>query len=304
MQPKRSARPPAGTGSLIERSDRAGRRTWYAKFRVGERQVKRRLGRVREPGASTGLTRRQAEAELRRAIEREAGAAGGVERIDLATAADRYIDHVEHVRGRKATTVADYRANVRRHLAPFFAGRSLEAIDPQLVESYLAAKLREGLTRKTIQNHLTLLHGIFAHAVRRGWVLRNPVAAADLPSQGGPEPDIRCLDREELEALIRAVPDDALGAMERVIYLTAAMSGLRQGELIALRWCDVDWVAGVVRVRRSYTRGEYTVPKSRRSSRAVPLADRLAGELERHSAAPPTRATRIRSSPTRNRRPV
>jgi hypothetical protein len=49
----------------------------------------------------------------------------GPERVDLAAAAERYIHHVEHVRGRKATTVADYRANVRRHLAPFFVGRSI-----------------------------------------------------------------------------------------------------------------------------------------------------------------------------------
>jgi integrase len=60
------------------------------------------------------------------------------------------------------------------------------------------------------------------------------------------------------------------------------MAGLRQGELVALRWRDIDWTAGVVRVRRNYTRGEWGTPKSRRSSRAVPLADRAAAELERH----------------------
>ncbi len=51
---------------------------------------------------------------------------------------------------------------------------------------------------------------------------------------------------------------------------------------MALRWRDIDWSAGVVRVRRNYTRGEWGTPKSRRSSRAVPLADRVAVELERH----------------------
>lgn len=112
--------------------------------------------------------------------------------------------------------------------------------------------------------------------------MRNPVAAADLPSQSGEDPDIRYLEREELEALLRAVPEDRLGRMEQVLYLTAAMTGLRQGELVALRWRDVDWSAGVIRVRRSYTRGEFSVTKSRRSVRAVPLADRLAAELERH----------------------
>ncbi len=285
MQPKRSARRPAGTGSLIERTDRAGHRSWYGKFRVGERQVKRRLGPAREPGSSLGLTRTQAERELRRLIEREGSRPAAVERVDLETAAERYIDHVEHVRGRKETTVTDYRATVRLHLAPFFSGRSLDAIDPQMVEGYLAAKLRSGLARNTIKNHLTLLHGTFSHAVRKGWAIRNPVDAADLPSAGGVEPDIRYLDHEELEALLRAVPDDRLGRLEKALYLTAAMTGLRQGELIALRWRDVDWAAGVVRVRRSWTRGQFTAPKSRRSVRAVPLADRLAGELERHFGA-------------------
>ena len=94
---------------------------------------------------------------------------------------------------------------------------------------------------------------------------------------------IRFLSPEELDALLRAVPtDDVLGATDHALYLTAAMTGLRQGELVALRWRDIDWAAGVVRVRRSYSRGEWGTPKSRRSSRAVPLADRVAAELDRH----------------------
>jgi integrase len=60
------------------------------------------------------------------------------------------------------------------------------------------------------------------------------------------------------------------------------MTGLRQGELLGLRWRDIDWPAARIRVRQSYVRGEFGAPKSRRSSRSVPLADRVAGELERH----------------------
>ena len=77
--------------------------------------------------------------------------------------------------------------------------------------------------------------------------------------------------------------DDYLGRVERVLYLAAATDGMRQGELIALRWRDVDWSARRIRVRRNYVRGEYGTPKSKRSSRAVPLIDRLARELERPS---------------------
>jgi len=59
------------------------------------------------------------------------------------------------------------------------------------------------------------------------------------------------------------------------------MTGLRQGELIGLRWSDVDWVASRVRVAESYTRGAFDSPKSH-CGRSVPMADRLAGELELH----------------------
>jgi integrase len=59
------------------------------------------------------------------------------------------------------------------------------------------------------------------------------------------------------------------------------MTGLRQGELIALRWRDVDWPAARVRVRQNYVLGQFGTPKSKRSTRSVPMADQVAGELDR-----------------------
>jgi integrase len=60
------------------------------------------------------------------------------------------------------------------------------------------------------------------------------------------------------------------------------MAGLRHGELIALRWRDVDWVAGRIRIRQNHVLGQFDTPKSRRGSRSVPMAEtRLAGELDR-----------------------
>jgi integrase len=74
--------------------------------------------------------------------------------------------------------------------------------------------------------------------------------------------------------------EDDLARVERVLYLTAAMSGLRQGELLALRWMDVDWLSQRIRVRRNYVRGQFGSPKSKRSSRSVPLADVVAAALD------------------------
>src|SRR5690348_8647628 len=118
MHDKGRHRRPAGTGSLFVRIDGAGRGSWYAKWREGERQVKRRLGPVRERGSAVGLSRGEAEAELRRLLSDRAAVRPPAERLTLAEAGERYVRHVETFRGRKASTVQDYRITVRRHLAP------------------------------------------------------------------------------------------------------------------------------------------------------------------------------------------
>lgn len=140
----------------------------------------------------------------------------------------------------------------------------------------------DGLSPKTINNRLNFLHGLFNFAIRRGWAHANPVAAIECPRAGDTDPDVQFLDRDEIEALMAAVPDDSLGNVERPLYVTATMCGLRQGELLALRWLDVDWKARVIRVRRNYTRGRFGKPKSRRSTRSVPMPRRVAAEIRRH----------------------
>jgi integrase len=65
------------------------------------------------------------------------------------------------------------------------------------------------------------------------------------------------------------------------MYRNAAMTGHRQGELMALRWRDVDWQAQRIRVRQTWVLGEFGTPKSKRSTRSVPMADEVAGELDR-----------------------
>ncbi len=175
----------------------------------------------------------------------------------------------------------DYETFLRLHLVPFFGDRPLVEITPEQVEEFIAVEGERGSAPKSVTNYVGLLGAIFGFALRRGWCDRNPVAMVDKPRVRR-DPDIRFLSPEELDALIAAVPDGVLGQTDRLLYLTAAMTGLRRGELLALRWQDVDRRAGLVRVRRNYTRGEFGTPKSRRSSRAVPLPERLDRELGAH----------------------
>lgn len=291
-----AARRPHGTGSMFVRHG-----NWYGQWRVGGRLAKRKLGPARRPGSSDGLTRAKAERELQRRIEQETVVIARHNRMTLERAGERYLHHLEHVMQRAGSTVQDYRIMLDRHLVPFFAEKALDRIESDDVVAYMAAKRRtggraregqqpKGLSPKTIQNHVTFLHGLMKWSVKRGWARSNPVAAVDRPPVEGTDPDIRFLTLDEVEAMIREVPDDLLGPTDRVLYLAAAMTGARQGELVALRWRAIDWAAAKIRIRRKRYRGKDGKPKSKRGSRAVPLANRLARELELHFQRSPYQA--------------
>ena len=269
-----------GTGSLYVHKDATGRETWYGRWYAGADRIKRRIGPKRQPGSRDGLTRGQAEAELRRRIEAEAPSPTRPD-VTIEQAGDRLLRHLDAL-GRKPTTLGTYRSLFRTHLVPQLGSLPLDRATPGDVEGLLATMRRDAKGTKTIVNALTLLSQIFAFAERKGWATANPCAKVDRP-QLEDNADIRYLELEEIEALLRAVPpDDPLGATDRALYLTAAMTGFRQGELLGLRWRDVDWAAGRIRERQNYVRGHWGTPKSRRGSRAVPMVDRVAGELERH----------------------
>jgi site-specific recombinase XerD len=74
----------------------------------------------------------------------------------------------------------------------------------------MAVKRRTGLSTKTIQNHVTFLHGLMKWSVKRGWARTNPVAAVDHPPVEAANPDIRFITLDEVEAVIREVPQDLL----------------------------------------------------------------------------------------------
>ena len=283
---KASARRSYGTGSLYVERDARGREVWYGRWQSpGRGKANRKIGLKRQRGSREGLTRVQAERELRRRIDADAAVVARGQHRTIAEAGAEYVEHLENVMERKRTTIQDYRGYLRGHLEPFFGGRSMDRIDERFLTAYLKRKREQGLASKTVQNHLNFLHGLFEFSVKRGWAERNPVAAVERPRKARrPERRLRFLRPAELDALLRAVPDDELGAVERPLYLTAAMTGLRQGELIALPWLDVDWPARRIRVADNFPRGRVDRRDSPKSheGRSVPMADRVGAELERH----------------------
>lgn len=265
---------------MFVRRDARGVESWYGQWWIGDRRLKRKLGRKRQAGSRNGLTRAQAERQLQRLIDEDQLAPDQLD-ATVGEVGRALLGHLAALE-RKPSTLGDYESYLRIHLEPFFAERPLGRFERSDIEAFIFEKRSEGRASKSILNYLGFLHSIFSYAERRGIVSRNPVKLVDKPRASGSDPDIRFLDEAELQAVLTEVPDDARGGTEHSVYLTAAMTGLRQGELLGLRWRDIDWPAARIRVRQNYVRGQFGTPKSRRSSRSVPMADRVAGELDRH----------------------
>jgi integrase len=188
----------------------------------------------------------------------------------FADAAAEWLRYVEHDRRRKPSTVSGYQAIVRAHLLPAFGSMPIESITPAVIEAWLAGVDRASSTRLKA---LVLMHGIFQRA-RKVWSLpANPVADVEKPPLRA-SGDIQVFSPEEVWALVRAADSQ----QDAALFLTAAFTGLRRGELLALRWRGVDFAGSAVRVGASYYAGHLTTPKSGKV-RAVPLAPDVAAAL-------------------------
>ena len=196
--------------------------------------------------------------------------------VTFRDAAEEWLRYVEHERGRKPSTIADYRSALNAHLNPAFGDLPLEQITTETIEIWLARELRDGeLSRRSLQKLVVLLNGIFRRA-RKVWKLPvNPVAEVErftVPKRTR----IDFYTPEEVHALVRNAADQQDGAL----YLTAALTGLRMGELLALRWRDVDFPASSIRVTANYTAGQLGTPKSG-LGRVVPMVHDVAQGLAR-----------------------
>jgi len=284
QQPNRRRR---GTGSIVVRKG-----VYYGKWRVADgKQVMRRLGPVRPRGTRDGLTQTQAEAELRRVMGEPQKSLAPDDRKTLAEVAEAHLAAKENA-GLKRSTARGYRSVIEAHLIPFFGDRRVDRITEAMIAAFDKHLRDQGLKPQTRRNILGLLGAMLATAKKKGWVSENPASELEKPRKGRSDTDVelRYLTLEEVEAVLRAIPDDRLGRVEGVLILAAAMTGMRRGELLGLRWKDVDWTARKIRIVRTYVGGKEDTPKSDSSRRAVPLANRLAAELERLSEASPYHA--------------
>jgi integrase len=179
----------------------------------------------------------------------------------------------------KPSALRSYEQGLRTHVLPRLGRERLTAISRTVIQDLVDEMVASGCAPSTTRNAVLPLRAIYRRAVARSEVMVNPTLGLALPSVRA------CRERiarpEEAAALIEAVPVD-----DRALWATALYAGLRRGELMALRWEDVDFDAGVIRVERGWDKTVGPIaPKSRAGRRRVPLAQPLRVYLAAHRLA-------------------
>ncbi len=170
-----------------------------------------------------------------------------------------------------------YKSNIKRHLKPFFGRYELTAITPEDVQQYVSQKKRGKLAPQPIKNTLVPLKEMLKHAVRWGYLRESPALYIEVPKVSHYEMDFMTV--EEIHIFLNHVPQNWYA-----LFLTAVMTCMRRGELLAMKWSNIDWNREQYFVREALYRKSLVEPKSATSRRAINLSPTLMDSLRAHRA--------------------
>jgi integrase len=166
----------------------------------------------------------------------------------------------------KLSTRLFYDHNLQTHILPAFGDLALRLLTRDAVQKWLHGKFSAGLSWNSVR-HLRTTFGTLLNAAEMDELIRqNVVKKTRLPRRiHSEEPPLVSLD--DLKSLLNELPEPS-----RSIAALIVLTGLRIGEMLALRWCDVDLTARTLRVRQTVYQGVFDTPKTKRSRRVVPLS--------------------------------
>jgi integrase len=225
-------------------------------------------------------------------------------------AADAWLLYVEHEKRVKPSTLRDHRMMLaepvsgrengpRARIRRTFRDSLLGDIRPADIARFLSALDRSGVSARTVNKYRQILRSVFEYARRDDGfgLVENPVDATEKRREAAPAP-IDTFELEEIAAIARAAQDglhrdrqeanssegteaewQRINDQDAALFTIAAFTGLRLGELVALRWGDVDFGAARLTIARTMSAGELAASTKSGRIRIVPLSDQVAAEL-------------------------
>lgn len=162
-----------------------------------------------------------------------------------------------------------YRYTLERVILPVWGAHRLRDVRTVAVERWLATLAYAPSTKAKVRNVFGML---FRHGMRYEWLNSNPIALVRQSTKRTAQPDVLTVD--ELKQLFTELPEPA-----RTMVLVASVTGMRRGEVVGLKWADIDFGSGTIHVVRSLVDGVEGQPKTENSRRPLPLSSELASAL-------------------------
>lgn len=240
-----------GEGSIAQREDGS----WRGRVVIGE--LRRSVA---------GKTRREVQAKLRALVaDAERGILPPTEQLTLGALVARWLDTVARHTVRPST-LRGYDHLMRLYVLPTLGARRLAKLQAADVQALYAALLDRGLAPKTVRNTHVALRRAVAQAVTWGLVPRNVVALVTPPRV--PRAELPVFTEVQVGVLLAA----ARGTAWEATLTLGVATGMRMGEVLGLRWSDVDLDAGSLRVARQLGQDNtFSEPKTAKGRRVIDL---------------------------------
>lgn len=241
----------------------------------------------------SGKTRKEAADRMREAANRlQRGGPVRDARATVATYAAQWRSGTLAASGRKATTKALYSTLSRCHIEPApFGAITLDKLRPSDIDRLILALKAKGLSESTVRQVYTVLRAVLDAATRDGLIARN--VAADVQRPGLARHEAQALSPADVSALLKAAQESRYHAALTLL----AVTGMRRGEALGLRWADVDLDGATLRIRSTLNRVEgaltLTEPKSQRARRTLPLSSATVAMLRQHRATQAAERLRV-----------
>jgi integrase len=178
----------------------------------------------------------------------------------------------------RESTYESYRNQVRRYVVPAIGRVKLKRLSAMQIQGMYRAMLDRGLSPRTVQYTHAVLHRALRQAVRWGLVPRNVSEDVDRPRLRREE--IRPLNRHQARHLLNTTGES--GDRFEALYVLALHTGMRPGELLGLKWEDVNFDEGGLQLNRALAGKNLTAPKTKRSRRRIDLSTASIAALKAH----------------------
>jgi integrase len=179
----------------------------------------------------------------------------------------------------KPSTARYYRFHLHRYLLPTFGPLRLRDLDRESLQAFLSGKKRQGYSSSTLHGLRTTLGKILRQAVE-WYYLEENAARGLLIGERVPKKATVFLQPREAQRIIESLPEPC-----RTVALVAVLTGLRIGEVAALRWERVDFLRGTLQVKETYSEEHgFGSPKTRSSTREVAMSEPVRAALLVHRA--------------------